>query len=236
MGSRKVQFTSNVDLSTNTEAEVVHETVKPHEHEIIEERIYREIHNHEYFHYIQPVYDTEILPARHWIHNAKGELVEVPAEKLPECTGANQRWSVVRGDREKSNTYVVRSPHRALQPRIISDKKYVTPEGFERRETTWLHPPELEDMSNYDGPVVPIEFLHHPEHAPERDSKTHKRSDQSPKSRLFVVEEISEPLPVSPTLTNDTSSSSTSRPQTGSSISTPRSVQPPIFRKPIPAV
>ncbi|KAK3203645.1 hypothetical protein GRF29_106g216345 [Pseudopithomyces chartarum] len=94
-----------VPLPPNTPPEVTHETIKPHSHEIIQERIYREIHNHDIYHYIQPVYQTEILPARHFVHNAQGDLVEVPADKLPECTGANQRWSLVRGDREKPNKH-----------------------------------------------------------------------------------------------------------------------------------
>ncbi|KAF1970303.1 hypothetical protein BU23DRAFT_213994 [Bimuria novae-zelandiae CBS 107.79] len=154
-GVMDLRDTKDVDKETRWVPEVVHETVKPHEHEIIEERIYREIHNHDVYHYIQPVYETEILPARHFGYSSNNELVEVPAEKLPECTGANQRWSIVR-DREKPNTHVIRSLPRSQGPKIISDETFTTPEGFERRETTWLHPPGLEDMSNYDGLVLPI--------------------------------------------------------------------------------
>ena len=231
MGTRSVILSPHIYFSSNTQTEVVHETVKPHEHEIIQERIYREIHNHDVYHYIQPVYQTEILPARHWVHDANGELVEVPADKLPECTGANQRWSVIRGDREKKHDkHVVTSPPPPRVPRIISDKRYITPEGYERRETTILHPPELEDMSNYDGPVLPIEFLHHPVQAPE---KTGRGLDGHADDRRFAMDELSEALPELLTST-DGSASSASRPHTGSSVSTPRSVKRmSIPRKPL---
>jgi hypothetical protein len=36
----------------------------------------------------------------------------------------------------------------------------MTPEGFQRKETMIRHPPELEDMSNYKGPVQEVHFHH----------------------------------------------------------------------------
>ncbi|KAJ4296721.1 hypothetical protein N0V90_006769 [Kalmusia sp. IMI 367209] len=176
---------------------VTHEVVKPTEHEIIEERIYREVHDYEVYHYIQPVYETEILPARHFVYNSNNELVEVPASQLPKRTGTSQRWCIVRGDEETPAAHLVRSPPQAREPRIIADKRYITPDGFERRETTWLHPPELEDMSNYNGPIVPIEFFHHPEHAPERELKrTDKGSDHVSNGKKLTMTELSDALPV----------------------------------------
>lgn len=207
-----------VPLPPNTPPEVTHETIKPHSHEIIQERIYREIHNHDIYHYIQPVYQTEILPARHFVHNAQGDLVEVPADKLPECTGANQRWSLVRGDREKPNKHAVRGPPAPRVPRILSDKTYITPGGWERRETTILHPPELEDMSGYDGPVVPIEFLHHPVEGVEKGvvKETDKGMDREVGDGRFAMGELAEALPVVRTV-SEGSESSASRPPTGDS-------------------
>ncbi|KAJ4354538.1 uncharacterized protein N0V89_006275 [Didymosphaeria variabile] len=224
--------TEDADKETRWAQAVTHEVVKPHEHEIVEERIYREIHNHEVYHYIQPVYETEILPARHWVYNAKNEMVEVSADELPECTGAKQRWAIVRGDKEKSTSHIVRSAPQAREPRTLSDKTYITPEGFERRETTILHPPELEDLSDYSGPVVPIEFLHHPEHYPGRELKAKTRLDHLPEDRKFTMEELSDALPVART----GSSSSSSGQATGSSTSSPASKRLSIPRKPVPAV
>lgn len=217
---------------TNTCTAVTHEVVKPQEHEILEERIYREIHNHEVYHYIQPVYETEILPARHWIYNQDNELVEVAADELPECTGAKQRWSIVPTERTKPSMHVVRSAPQVREPKIISDKTYMTPEGFERRETTILHPPELEDLSDYSGPVVPIELMHHPESAPERNLKAGKKLEHIPDGRRLTMEELSEVLPGVRT----GSSSSLSRSYTGSLVSSPASKRLSIPRKPVPVL
>ncbi|KAL1599598.1 hypothetical protein SLS60_007401 [Paraconiothyrium brasiliense] len=224
--------TEDADKETRWASAVTHEVVKPHEHEIVEERIYRDIHNHEVYHYIQPVYETEILPARHWVYNANNELVEVSADELPECTGAKQRWAIVRGDPENPSSHIVRSAPQAREPRILSDKTYITPEGFERRETTILHPPELEDLSDYSGPVVPIEFLHHPEHAPERELRAEQRLHHLPNDRKFTMDELADALPVART----GSSSSSSGQPTGSSASSPMSKQLSIPRKPVPTV
>jgi hypothetical protein len=217
----------------NARTAVTHETVKPHQHEVVQERIYREIHNHEVFRYIQPVYQTEILPARHWVYNAKNELVEVSVDQLPECTGARQRWAVVEADREKPASHTVRSAPLVREPRILADKTYMTPEGFERRETTILHPPELDDLSDYGGAVVPIEFLHHPaEQAPEQALKEEKKYDYPPNGRQFAMEGLSNPLPA---FRSGSSSSSSSGAPTGSSSSSPVSKRMSIRRKPVAA-
>jgi len=36
----------------------------------------------------------------------------------------------------------------------------ITADGFERKETTIIYPPTLQDMSEYDGPVQPVHFDH----------------------------------------------------------------------------
>jgi hypothetical protein len=211
---------------------VTHETVKPHQHEVVQERIYREIHNHEVFRYIQPVYQTEILPARHWVYNANNELVEVSVDELPECTGAKQRWAVVPADREKPASHTIRSAPPVRELRILADKTYMTPEGFERRETTILHPPELEDLSNYGGPVVPIEFLHHPEPVPEESMKEEKKYDHPTNGRQFTMEGLSDALPA---FRPGSSSSSSTRAPTESTSSSPVSKRMSIRRKPVAA-
>ncbi|KAI0379545.1 hypothetical protein F5Y04DRAFT_290157 [Hypomontagnella monticulosa] len=76
---------------------VTHERVRPHVHEIIQEQIYREIHNYDVYHRIQPIYDIEVLPARHLVRGEDDNLVEVSEDKLPECTGQNQKWYIGKG-------------------------------------------------------------------------------------------------------------------------------------------
>jgi hypothetical protein len=143
--------------AADTATAVIHEVVKPHEHEIIEERIYREIHNHDVYHRIQPVLQTEILPARHYVHDVNGNLVEISEDQIPHRTGEFQQWYI--GKTDSPAVQAARLPQ-ITKPTVVKDIKYMTPEGFERRETTIVHPPELEDLSGYGGPVVPIEFFH----------------------------------------------------------------------------
>ncbi|KAK9420444.1 hypothetical protein SUNI508_06440 [Seiridium unicorne] len=98
--SLSIDLTNTVDTDQTTthrpapRAAVVHETVRPHVHEIIEERIHRDIHTHDHYHYIQPVYELELLPARHFVPDPEGRLVEVSESDLPDCTGANQKWAI----------------------------------------------------------------------------------------------------------------------------------------------
>lgn len=46
------------------------------------------------------------------------------------------------------------------KPKFAGETTSMMPEGFERKETMIIHPPELEDMSNYDGPVQEVHFHH----------------------------------------------------------------------------
>ncbi|KAI1770000.1 hypothetical protein F4818DRAFT_434584 [Hypoxylon cercidicola] len=91
-----IDLTNTVDtdeITTHAPA-VTHETVRPHIHEIVEEQIYRDIHNHEVYHRIQPIYDVEFLPARHFVPGREGGLVEMSEDDLPDCTGPNQKWQL----------------------------------------------------------------------------------------------------------------------------------------------
>ncbi|KAI1102556.1 hypothetical protein F4804DRAFT_260798 [Jackrogersella minutella] len=90
------RITNNTDTDTTKSyaQAVTHETICSHVHEITEEHVYREIHNHDVYHRIQPVYDVEILPARHFVLDPDGGLVEVSEDDLPDCTGLNEKWYV----------------------------------------------------------------------------------------------------------------------------------------------
>lgn len=115
------------------------------------------------YHRIQPVIHTEVLPPRHWIPNPDGEgLIQVSAEDLPARTGSNRWWSIVQHEpapaaHERNCTY---ERNWRTQPVVIEGETTVSPEGFERKETTILHPPTLADLSGYTGQVQPIHFDH----------------------------------------------------------------------------
>ncbi|CAJ2503433.1 Uu.00g108270.m01.CDS01 [Anthostomella pinea] len=138
---------------------VTHETVRPQVHEIVEEQIHREIHNHDVYHQILPVYDLEVLPARHFVRDADGGLVEMSESDFPEYTGANQRWYI--GERLSNETPRTGQEQSALAAaKAAGMKKYTTPEGFERTDQTIVHPPTLAEIPT-DGLLMPIQFLHY---------------------------------------------------------------------------
>jgi hypothetical protein len=127
-------------------------------HEIKEERIYREIHDHDVYHRIQPVYDVEVLPARHFVPGPDGNLVEVSEDKLPDFTSTDKKWPL-----GENPLYTISSHPKdpAERADMAYEKKYVTPEGLEFSESTIVHAPTLEKMSSDGGPVLPVHFDEH---------------------------------------------------------------------------
>ncbi|CZT11331.1 uncharacterized protein RCO7_01320 [Rhynchosporium graminicola] len=97
-----VDLTNTVDTEviTKTLPAVTHEHVTPVQHEIRQERIFREIHTHEVRHHILPVIDTQILPSKHYIMSPDGKsLIEIPEPQVPahKLTGRmNGNWSLSR--------------------------------------------------------------------------------------------------------------------------------------------
>lgn len=139
---------------------MTHEVVKPHQHEVIQHKIHREIHNYTYYHRVQPVIHTETLPTRHFIPNPHGQgLIEVSADEVPAQAGNDRRWEIVKKEIPASCAAESSCQWRT-DPEIIEGKPYVTDEGLEGRETTILYPPTLEDMSGYEGVVQPVHFDH----------------------------------------------------------------------------
>ncbi|KAK6864020.1 hypothetical protein PG990_006540 [Apiospora arundinis] len=86
--------TVDCDRITTHRPAVTHEHVRPQVREVREERIHRDIHNYDIYPQIQPIYELEILPARHFIEDADGNRTEVAESDLPCCTGGNQRWRI----------------------------------------------------------------------------------------------------------------------------------------------
>jgi hypothetical protein len=107
---------------------------------------------------MQPVYHLEVLPPRHWIPNPNGEgLIEINADELPSRTGDNRRWKIVREDVQLPSEM---RPKWRTEPEVIQHPTLISEDGFERKETTILYPPTLQDMSEYDGLVQPVHFDH----------------------------------------------------------------------------
>ena len=183
---------------------VTHELIKPHQHEIVQHKIYREIHNYEHFRRIQPVMMTEVLPPRHWIPNPNGEgLIEISAEELPARTGDNRWWSVC----EHSSPWSLQKnmPKYRTEPEIIEAGTFMTAEGFERKETIIIHPPTIANLTGYGGPVQAVHFDHKTGQSWMGELTTmdqlrelQQELDRAPNAQAFNMTDLNKDLPEVP--------------------------------------
>ncbi|MCJ1249773.1 hypothetical protein MMC30_006999 [Trapelia coarctata] len=139
---------------------VVHETVNKEVHHIRQEVITREIHNHDYYHRILPVIDVEVLPPRHFLPVEGGGLVEINADEIP---GRGKNWVIAEtASKIPSGEPLPAKPNvftaREFVGKEGDEKRYMTEEGYERTEQTWIHPPELETGGRETGQTWPMKF------------------------------------------------------------------------------
>lgn len=164
---------------------VTHETIVQDVHEIREEVITREIHHHEVFHRILPVIDIEVLPARHFIP-IEGGLVEVAEEEVPGGAGR----AAAKAMQEAASKMLPQTSATSGQARSFSartfeasegdSKAYVTPEGVNRTDTTWVHPPTIETGGRETGQTQPF-------HMGEDNVKHQGLKTLSPKGNILGV-------------------------------------------------
>lgn len=152
---------------------VVHETVHKDVHHIREELIRKEIHTHDIYHRIQPVIDVEVLPARHFLPVEGGGLVEISAEEVP---GRGNNWVLAETVSKIPSDQAAPRGATDFTARIFPGRegdevKYAAPEGHEKTEQTWVHPPELETGARDTGQSWPMVFG---EAAPEKGTYGYK--------------------------------------------------------------
>ena len=160
---------------------VVHETVHKDIHHVREELIRREIHTHDVYHRVLPVIDVEVLPARHFLPVEGGGLVEISADEVP---GRKNNWVLAETVSEIASDQAAPQSRanftaRAFPGREGDEARYVDPEGHEKTEQTWVHPPELETGARDTGQSWPMVFGGD---APEKGTNGYK-SPKSSKSR-----------------------------------------------------
>lgn len=157
--------TVDSDVTEYVSPAVTHETVHRHIHHIHEERITREIHNHDIHHRILPIVDVEVLPARHFLPVQGGGLVEVSADDVP-SRGKNwiiaETLSKIPSGRPAPAGGAApgrrRFTAREFPGSEGDDKRYITPEGYEKTEQTWIHPPAVETGARDTGQTWPVEI------------------------------------------------------------------------------
>lgn len=154
--------TEDTDVSMTYAPEVIHETRHVQSHEIVQEVITREIHNHHIYHRVLPILDFEVLPPRHFIPAEGGELIEIPESQIP--GGANGRDIQQALATALSNLMPRRGAPltpRQFTARTFSGtegdyKEYIGSDGIPRTEQWWVHPPTLERDSAWTGRTVPF--------------------------------------------------------------------------------
>ena len=139
---------------------MVHETVNKDIHYVKHEVVTRDIHEHTYYHRILPVIDVEVLPPRHFLPVEGGGLVEVSADEVP---GRGKNWVIAETASKIPSTGPPPNDIRIFTAREFigtegDDRSYTMPEGYERTEQTWVHPPELETLGQASGQTWPMEF------------------------------------------------------------------------------
>lgn len=155
-----------IDLTNTTETHlhehydpaVTKEVIKPTMHEIRQEQITREIHNHDIFHRILPVKDVEIIPSRHFMRDEAGNVQEIPASAVP--YGTNTVLEVKNVVNEKNYHLVPRRFTASTLEGFAEDfADRVDPDGVTRSHTTWIHSPVIQNMGRETGQTVPFEIF-----------------------------------------------------------------------------
>lgn len=95
--SLRIGGREDCDQTISSIPAVTQETVIPHVHEVREEHIFRDIHHHDVHTYVQPVYDVEVLPARHFVPGPDDTLIEVDEHDIRKTFG---KAHSVSGDKD----------------------------------------------------------------------------------------------------------------------------------------
>ncbi|TLD34869.1 alcohol dehydrogenase [Venturia nashicola] len=159
-GAPKTEFkdldfndSEDIDYHTRYAPAVTHETVIPETRHIEEQVVTREIHNHDVHHRILPIKDVEVLPAKHFVRDPNtGALTEIPAPN-PARAGGHPQWKLLTTDSDSG--WQPAAP-RAFTARTFGkdegmEKEYVGQDGVPRTETTWIHPPTIQERGYQTG-------------------------------------------------------------------------------------
>lgn len=145
------------------ELAVVKETVNRDVHHVREEQITREIHTHDVYHRILPIIDIEVLPARHFVPIEGGNYAEISADEVPGRIGENQGWIIAETLSKLPTQAAPPTGPRQFTARTFENdegdyKEYTNTEGILTTETTWVHPPTVEEGGMLTGQTVPFHF------------------------------------------------------------------------------
>ncbi|KAL6719113.1 hypothetical protein ACLMJK_003350 [Lecanora helva] len=152
--------TDDTEIIEKVAPAVVHEKISKDIHHVREELITKEVHTHDVYHRILPIIDVEVLPPRHFLPVEGGGLVEVSASEVP---GRGSNWVIAETASKIPSDQAARRGARGFTARDFSGQegdssKYISPEGHEKTEQSWVHPPELEEGARITGQSWPMVF------------------------------------------------------------------------------
>ncbi|KAM0715959.1 hypothetical protein Q7P37_008473 [Cladosporium fusiforme] len=128
---------------------VKHEKVIENQHEVRQEVITREVHDHDIYHRILPIKDIEVKPTRHYVPVQDGYL-EVDEDDLPGRTRQKTNWAVAEFVSKsmpdiRGAASARRFTARKFEGNDGDDREYIGPDGHPVKEKWWVHPPTLEN-------------------------------------------------------------------------------------------
>ncbi|KAI9651956.1 MAG: hypothetical protein M1831_007459 [Alyxoria varia] len=132
---------------------VVHDVYTPLVHHASQHLVSRDVHEHMIRLRTLPIIDVQTLPPRHYVPGSDGHLKPIPAAEVQDrLKGNNQpkNWLIAETvSKRHTEPHISNELKRLLAehkppPQRISDSQHLSPEGYERRETTWVHGPTIE--------------------------------------------------------------------------------------------
>ena len=145
---------------------MTHQTIQRDVREIHQDHVTNEYHQDEYQHRVLPIFDQEILPARHFVQLDGGGLEEISETDIPcdlpldlqqrisdaAATIFSERFrdsGISFGSMDGSaypeshihGSFSYASMDGTLEPTHTSQRDSVTSPGHARRDTTWTYPP-----------------------------------------------------------------------------------------------
>ena len=102
--------------------------------------------------------DVEVLQPRHFLPVEGGGLVEITAQEVP---GRGSNWVIAETASKIPSDQAAPPGRTQFTARNFTGRegdavRYTSPEGYEKTEQTWVHPPALEEGARLTGQSWPM--------------------------------------------------------------------------------
>ena len=102
--------------------------------------------------------DVEVLQPRHFLPVEGGGLVEITAQEVP---GRGSNWVIAETASKIPSDQPAPPGRTQFTARNFAGRegdavRYTSPEGYEKTEQTWVHPPTLEEGARLTGQSWPM--------------------------------------------------------------------------------